>query len=90
MATEGPGEEPAQTAPFQRAGNGRWLSRHCLVKSQKNRLCLVYMGLPWVGSRNAMMIVLFSSGFVAFLLLVLGKQRECCPTNIVWGKNRLR
>lgn len=33
----------------------------------------MYMGLPWVGSRNAMMIVLFSFGFVAFLLLVLGK-----------------
>lgn len=43
------------------------------------------MGLPWVGSRNAMMIVLFSLGFVAFLLLVLGKT-EGVLSNIVWGK----
>lgn len=46
---------------------------HCLVKSSRNWLCLADVGLLWVSSRNAMMIMLFSFAFVAFLLSVLGK-----------------
>lgn len=63
---------------------------HCLVKSEKNRLGLVYTGLPWVGSRNAMMIVLFSFGFVAFLLLVLGKTEGVLSNKYSMGEKQLR
>lgn len=48
----------------------------------------MYMGLPWVGSRNAMMIVLFSSGFVAFLLLVLGKTEGVLSNKYSMGEKQ--
>lgn len=73
MATEGPGEEPAAAAPLPELGVAGGCARTGVLNLTRTGSAWCTWGCFWAGSRNAMMIVLFSYGFAEFLLLVLGK-----------------
>lgn len=73
MATEGPGEELAGTASFRELKTAGGSARTGVLNLTETGSAWRTWACFWAGSRNAMMIVLFSYGFTGFLLLVLGK-----------------